>query len=390
MKLSPRYSGHVGSCLVFIFSMISFSCLKKVDPLVKINREKPQIAQIDASMADYWVNDYSALKSALDQATDGQVVYVDESSNIDLTGKEGTLILKGGVSLVSNRNGSDLNGALLFSDSQYLIQNDKQFKPLLVVSGDNCHISGLRIKGADTAANVDLVTRLVEQGGEQAQYTLPLCRGIEIYGKNFVFDRCELYGWTHAGLEFEIGSEGTVNDNYIHHNQRELLGYGIELDGAKAVIFNNLFDYNRHSITGSGIQGSGYEAYNNTILGHCISYAFDMHGGDDRDDGTDLAGDFVSIHDNSFYLWEKRAILINGVPSQELSIEKNQFLENTPCEAMQFRVPNASEFACDCDTVRNQGGIVPEYYNVGNNTFNISLSLMPRAPSSFYSRSKHL
>jgi Right handed beta helix region len=62
-----------------------------------------------------------------------------------------------------------------------------------------------------------------------------------------------------------------IHDNYIHHNQYSNLnghhlGYGIDVQvGAWAVISQNVFDFNKHSITASG-QSGGYLAMHNLIL----------------------------------------------------------------------------------------------------------------------------
>lgn len=62
-----------------------------------------------------------------------------------------------------------------------------------------------------------------------------------------------------------------IHDNYIHHNQHSTsgghaLGYGVVVsDGAFAEIYQNVFDYNRHSITASGNAG-GYNAIRNLLL----------------------------------------------------------------------------------------------------------------------------
>ncbi len=62
-----------------------------------------------------------------------------------------------------------------------------------------------------------------------------------------------------------------IHDNYIHHNQHSTsgghaLGYGVVVsDGAFAEIDQNVFDYNRHSITASGNAG-GYNAMRNLLL----------------------------------------------------------------------------------------------------------------------------
>ena len=45
-----------------------------------------------------------------------------------------------------------------------------------------------------------------------------------------------------------------------------------------------------------GAAASGYEARNNVEMGRSLSHCFDMHGGRDRKDGTDVAGGWMHVH----------------------------------------------------------------------------------------------
>jgi len=87
------------------------------------------------------------------------------------------------------------------------------------------------------------------------------------------------------------------------NNQRNGLGYGVSHGYGKnisSLVECNLFDYNRHSIAGTGVPGNSYEARNNVELGASLSHNFDMHGGKGRRDGTDIAGTKILIHHNTF------------------------------------------------------------------------------------------
>jgi hypothetical protein len=130
--------------------------------------------------------------------------------------------------------------------------------------------------------------------------------GINIVGCHDVeISNMEIAGWGGAGIEVKEGNGHLdipkddppeifvlIHDNYIHHNQHSTgnhaaEGYGVEVgDAAFARIFQNVFDYNRHSITASGFAG-GYQAERNLILkggGYHGSLAerdihvFDVHG----------------------------------------------------------------------------------------------------------------
>src|SRR5690606_21058002 len=112
--------------------------------------------------------------------------------------------------------------------------------------------------------------------------------------------------------------------NYFHHNRRFGLGYGITVDGGEALIVANYFDFNRHDIAGTGRLGSAYEVCYNVFLSNTYSDSIDMHGGRDRGDGTDIAGDYMYVYNNYFERIRdnRKAAWIRGIP------EKKSFFEN--------------------------------------------------------------
>ena len=55
-------------------------------------------------------------------------------------------------------------------------------------------------------------------------------------------------------------------------------------------------------------------------LGHC----FDMHGGRDRKDGTQIAGTWMKIHHNTFRA-PQTPVVIRGTPAKKAEIEHNWF-----------------------------------------------------------------
>lgn len=95
-----------------------------------------------------------------------------------------------------------------------------------------------------------------------------------------------------------------IHDNYIHHNQHSTsgghaLGYGVVVsNGAFAEIDQNVFDYNRHSITASGNAG-GYHAIRNLLLKgggfhnqilHRDIHVMDVHGTESCPNIPDVGG----------------------------------------------------------------------------------------------------
>lgn len=87
-------------------------------------------------------------------------------------------------------------------------------------------------------------------------------------------------------------------------------------------ISHNLFNFNRHSIAATGTPKSGYDAFCNVEMGDSLSDYFDMHGGADRNDGTDVAGEYCYIYNNSF-LGEKKPYNVRGRPLKERTFEYN-------------------------------------------------------------------
>ncbi len=137
-------------------------------------------------------------------------------------------------------------------------------------------------------------------------------------------------GWSHAAVYLTEGIKHHIHHNYIHHNQREGLGYGVCLgygEDISALIEYNLFGYNRHSIAGTGVPGNSYEARHNIELGNSLNHNFDMHGGKDRKDGTDIAGERILIHHNTFMNPNVRPIVIRGIPMDKAEIYNNWFAQ---------------------------------------------------------------
>ena len=84
----------------------------------------------------------------------------------------------------------------------------------------------------------------------------------------------------------------------------------------------------RHAMeltAGTGRRGTSYEARYNLILGQANSHSFDMHGGADRKDGTDIAGDWIRIHHNTFFATRIPAVVIRGRPTKGAEVHHNWF-----------------------------------------------------------------
>jgi len=276
---------------------------------------------------DYRVSTVDALREVLEKAQPGEVVYVEPDADIDCTPMvfaEGLgLEIPEGVTLASNRGQDGSRGAMIYSDAFAT-------KPLIRTAGSNVRITGLWIRGPDPKRRIDHHRRAFamkidgEIRGHSYYYKLPMSDGINATHPGLEVDNCELSGWSHAAVYATNCRDVHVHHNYIHHNQVNGLGYGVSHGQAQSLIEYNLFNYNRHSIAGTGRPPDAYEARHNVEIEHSLSHCFDMHGGRDRKDGTNIAGDWLKIHHNTF--WSRmRAIAIRGVPQETAEIHHNWF-----------------------------------------------------------------
>jgi hypothetical protein len=287
---------------------------------------------------------------ALKAAQPGQVVFLAGEIEIDTTAMWFTdkLILEipPGVTLASDRGVHGSPGALISCDAY-------DISPMIRTLGPDVTISGLRVRGPDSKINQEHHDRMLLGGpGDRHEkekraryYALPTSDGIQTTNDRLTVANCEISAWSHGGVYLRKGVGHHIHHNYIHHNRRQGLGYGVSLDVAQALIERNLFEHHRHDIAGTGRAGSGYEACHNVVLSHqAVGHQFDMHGGNDRQDGTELAGDFLKIHHNAFY-GSTMPIKIRGIPSGEAVIYRNWFPRHrpplTPAELLKPGLPTS-------------------------------------------------
>jgi hypothetical protein len=251
---------------------------------------------------DFAVRSYEELRSVLTGAGAGQVVFVPSGAEIDFSDRE-ALDIPEGVTLASDRGRKGSSGGLLFSIP--LITPG-----MLRTAGDCARLTGLRMRGPYHDRE------RIAQGSS----------GFSTQHFAAEVDNCEISGFSNSATGFPAGaSRGYVHHNHIHHNQKAGLGYGVSVGGGEVLVEANLFDYCRHHIASSGAPGSAYEARYNICGENANGHLFDMHGGRDRGDATDIAGDWMNIHHNTFKCTEARSVGIRGVPSQGAQIHHNWF-----------------------------------------------------------------
>ena len=278
-----------------------------------------------AAKGDFTVSDLDGLLKALGQAKAGQVVFIPGGAEIDCTARvyieKLAIVVPGGVTLASDRGAKGSQGALICSDAL-------DTPALVRAGGPDVRITGLRIRGPNPKRYLDHHRRSFAEGrGSAYYYKFPTSDGITTQHRRLQVDNCEISAFAHAGISLGQGDGHRVHHNFIHHCQYNGLGYGISHDRASSLIECNRFDWNRHSIAGTGRPGCSYVARNNVELGESLSHCFDMHGGRDRKDGTDIAGTTIEIHHNTFRA-PQPAVVIRGVPEETCAVHHNWFLRH--------------------------------------------------------------
>jgi hypothetical protein len=305
---------------------------------------------IDSSTAKYVVSTKSQLLSALASATSGQIIYVADSAQIDMTGSK-RIAVPAGVILASGRGRDGSAGGLIYT-------NDRSSSgyPEFMTLGVGVRVTGLRLRGPDGDVGTSSL---------QYFYSGLCCSGyVQI-------DNCEIYNWVEAGVLVNNtpsgGATPWIHHNYIHNCQRTGYGYGVAVSGGSALIEANSFDYNRHSIMGTrGYPTSNYEARYNIVGPNSTNSCFDCHGGNDsyswgNPDPPSVdcpAGGTLLIHHNTFMSTSDISVGIRGVPAISCKIYNNwtywsssystttfkQYLENLVGDTLDGKVITGKQY----------------------------------------------
>lgn len=276
------------------------------------------------------------LLEALSRAEAGQVIFVPGDAVLDLTARiyvdKLVLTVPGGVTLAGDRGHRGSPGALLASDALDT--------PVMVrIQGPDARVTGLRFQGPNPKRCLEHHRRAFGPGGKGRgyYYEFPVSRCIRTGHPRLEVDNCEISGFSHSGVFLSGGEGHRVHHCFIHHCQYNGLGYGVCHDVASSIIEHNLFDWNRHSIAGTGRPGCGYVARHNIECGTSLSHCFDMHGGRDRKDGTEIAGTVIEISNNTFLTPPRRTpVVIRGVPEKECVVHHNWFVRHaSPARAVR-------------------------------------------------------
>ncbi|MDD5597389.1 MAG: hypothetical protein PHV82_05560, partial [Victivallaceae bacterium] len=267
---------------------------------------------ISPAEATIIVSTKNELLTALSTATPGDIIYIADTAEINLTGESG-IVIPAGVTLCSGRGENGSEGALIYNDD--IANNLNSF----LILNDDVRVTGLRVRGPDQETQASTLELPNSEG---------LCTPLDLTGTiNIEIDNCEIFGWSHAGIKLYTYVDAYVHHNDIHHCRRVGIGYGVVLyHGATALIEANRFDWCRHSIAGSrDYPVNNFEACYNLVLGHGNGHSFDMHGGADLGDYTDTipAGGTIDIHHNTFYATHIEPVVIRGIPATGVWVYNN-------------------------------------------------------------------
>jgi len=274
---------------------------------------------------DFIVKTKEELLQALKDAKPGQVIFIPDGVEIDLAGQQG-IGLPAGVTLAGTRGLNGSAGARIFTTW-------RQSHTLMKTTGDSVRLTGLRFEGPE--------------GGTEKTADYFAFLSIGHYGAEV--DNCEVSRFNLSGISIGSASiDVRVHHNYIHHCQRSGYGYGVVVGEGGVHVIANKFDYCRHHIAAGGQPGCNYEAAWNLVMPNCTSYCFDVHGGGDRGDNTDIGGDWILIHHNTFQ-GPQRAVGLYGVPSQRGEIHHNWFAQELEKAVLALGNTRVYDNACGPD-----------------------------------------
>jgi len=277
-----------------------------------------------------------------------------------------SLVIPAHTILASGRGRGGSLGARLFSRTFTVC-------PLLDVRGNDVRITGLRLHGPDPSIEND---EQVHCDGEP--------RAIGVFNKGAPpvqrvtdIDNNDISAWSVAiDVDGVLGVQ--VHHNVIQFNRREEnngtcgshdygLGYGVVVSAGSATITANVFDHNRHDIASAFTPGSQYTATYNLVLAGAVDHSFDVHGGEDAGNCTNIAGSAFVIHHNTFQQAHKPAVRVRGIPLQGAYIYKNDTRDHNSYYA--FTQINALGHFSATDNRENINHFPAWFISFGGSTF---------------------
>jgi hypothetical protein len=282
------------------------------------------------------------LINCLSNANPDDVIFVRRNADIDMTGTP-PVTIKGQVTLASDRGLNGSPGGLIKRKENL---NGGWEEPMFVAGGDDVRVTGLQLEGEMFPQDYGNGKPSCPDYSSDNPYPGSLCEQyylVGIYANNrsgFEVDNNEMRGWAWSAVSLQHCTLAHIHHNYIHHNQSRGEAYGTNLYGGSALLEGNLYDYNRHDITGAGWAGEQYEARYNIIRGNGDAIGashFDVH----QDEmGGDFAGDRFLMHHNTF----QDGIGIHGMKVTSVHIRHRPdtgcFIYNNRFESISTEVPD--------------------------------------------------
>lgn len=288
---------------------------------------------------DLTVHTADDLLAALPRAKPGQVIYVAPDAQIDLTGhidKSGLRIPRG-VILAGNRGQERRGGAVAPGPIVFCTRMPAKASFLFTPAGDN-RFTGLR--GPDgLVTDADYAARKPDAAdGRSFSGAMRLFPGAD----RVEVDNCEIYNFSHASIN--TSARSTV---VRHCDIHDIHIYGIITVGGDLLFEANRIEwYVGHALAGKGAPGERYEARYNIVTRRksppnaasyvANSHAFDMHPWRPTIRTRLIAGDYASIHHNTFAeTYGGCCVRIRGIPRDLADIHHNLFPMADPAACVQ-------------------------------------------------------
>ncbi len=310
----------------------------------------------DNDNCDYYVDNKNALVDALNNAVSGEIIYIADNAEIDLTDQI-ALVIPAGVMVASGRGKSpDNEGALLYrsipKDESSPTGYDESYfyeGAIFTINGANTRITGLRLRGPRAFYEPDYNQEKLIQGQPGSrdiileEYLAFGTRGINGLNHSFEVDNCELSYFSYYCIK---ATDAPGQTPYIHHNYMHdcggINGYGVMVGYGEPHVYANIIARCKHAISSSGCPDMSYTASYNIILGgvstgNFDAQNFDVHGWNEAlkklDPDSIEAGDWVKIYNNTFSwtgeIRDGASIVIRGKPKYFSEIYNNWFFYNS-------------------------------------------------------------
>lgn len=301
------------------------------------NVERPAAMPTRAE-ADYIVATGNDLESAINSASAGAIIYIDDDCDIsgfsDVSLPRNCKLVAGHCDPNRTENGG-LGPRLINHDTRPYNRRH------LIASGP------VELWGVVFAGPRSRFGSLEQRYFDPRDYNVPesdfyvsalWCYPDQNDGEALIYG-CRFDGWNVAGLEAgerTTPSNVRVERSTFVNNCMETLGYGVEQWNGHLDMDLCYFDFNRHSISGYGYDTESWVVRNSMHGPNAISHAFDMHGlrQNEPDFSGNLAGKFCKMENVTIPFTEEHirnpgsgqeGFRIRGVSDQTTTIDNCHF-----------------------------------------------------------------